>query len=106
MKKEIDIPWDIGDEVFVIYNGNVRRAMVREAIITIAKGYTKPRFRYTFEIFSNKSSKANLIETTFNTDRLNEIFNTKKEAIFAWLELNDVSPQEMIQGYFQEKKEE
>jgi hypothetical protein len=106
MKKEIDIPWDIGDEVFVIYNGNVRRARVKEAIITIAKGYADPRLRYTFEIFSNKSPNATLIETSFTTDRLGETFKTKKEAIFKWLELNDVSPQEMLQGYFQEKKEE
>jgi hypothetical protein len=103
MKKEIDIPWDVDNEVFVIYNGNVRRARVKEAIITIAKGYTKPLLRYTFDIFSDKSPKATLVDTTFTTDRLDEIFNTKKEAIFKWLELNNVSPQEMLQDYFQGK---
>jgi hypothetical protein len=103
MKKEIDIPWDVNDEVFVIYNGSVRRARVKEAIITIAKGYNKPLFRYTFDILGDKSPKAPLVETIYTTDRLDETFKTKKEAIFKWLELNNVSPQEMLQDYFQGK---
>jgi hypothetical protein len=105
MKKEIDISWDVGDKVFLFYGRRVRRARIREVVITLAKGYSKPRLTYTLEILSDQKTKEERIETTYTTSKIEEIFECKKDAIFSWLKANEVIPQEILQDFFHEEKE-
>jgi len=100
MKIEIEVEYNINDEVYVLYGGTIRRAIVREIRSIFKKGNSFPEIRYKFDIL-RKNTITDGIETEyFPTELSGIVFNTKKEAVFHWLEKNGVNPIEMLQGYF------
>jgi hypothetical protein len=105
IKNEIEIEWDIGDTVYVFYKDDLRRAKIREVVVTFAKGYRTPNFKYELEVFSALKGREDRIDTNYTTNNPKTLYTTKKDAIFAWLDRHDVNPVETLQDYFQTKKE-
>ncbi len=104
MKYEFEIPFELGQRVFLMYGRIVRKGLIQEIKLRWSTKNKKPVISYAIGIISEKTT-ADLIETVFETRDDTRIFSTKTEAIFDWLETNKVNPRDTLQDFFKHAKE-
>ena len=98
--KEIKIPWDIGDKVYVKYGTEIRPASVLEIKIVFKRDGTFASV-YTFSVYSidDKLMQKKGVQYTA-PQNYKYIFKTKKDAIFHWLEEQQVNPRDILSDFF------
>jgi len=109
MKKRIviEMDYDVGDEIYILYYGYVRRGLVRAVDISYNQKNKLPVVHYQLGIY-RLGSKLNSIERVYKPnpeDNKNLLFSNKKDAVFKWMELNKITPNEMLQDFFQIQRE-
>ena len=96
---DINTKYKVDSKVYVLFNEKIYTALVNQIKVEVERNV---KIWYSLNLLdkSDQFIKKKIIRS----EKL--VFESKKEAAYQWLADQDLDPAEIIQGFFQHRKEE
>jgi hypothetical protein len=101
--KNIALKYKPGDKIYTIRSGDIRKAEIVSASATVEGAINlRTTIKYDLITIDSGGSRSG---SKFSCNE-NRVYPSKKEAAYQWLTDQGLEPAEIIQGYFEHRKEE